>query len=161
MTTVLISSTRQKSTLLASRYPALASPRGSYPTPRLPPGNLPGLPAAKQLPGQGSEPLLTGGSHGSSSPMLPMVACIMQVQPGTLPAQLYPGHAGPGHWHVPMHSLKISKLMHQGKLCSGHCSQGQTMSPQPLHLPFILSGSGAVPAGCHHSPWPQVPGANG
>lgn len=68
------------------------------------------------------------------------VACIMQVQPGMLPAQLYPGHAGPGHWCVPMHSLKISKLMHLEKLCSECCSQGANNVPTATAFAFYSLG---------------------
>lgn len=46
------------------------------------------------------------------------------MHPCILPAQLYPGH-----WCVPVHSLKISKLMHWGQLGTGHCSQWANSVP--------------------------------
>lgn len=169
MTTALISLTRQKSTLLASRYPALAAPQGSHPTPWLPPnhsgtGNLPGLPAAKQLPGRGCEHLLTGESwfwqsHASCGGLYHTGAAVHP--PGTVTSSCTQGTLAQGIGVCPCLHLKLASSCTGGSSAVDTAAKGQTASPQPLHLPFILPGSGAIPAGCHHSPWPQQPGVNG
>uniref|UniRef100_A0A8D2M7P5 Voltage-gated potassium channel subunit beta-1 n=1 Tax=Zonotrichia albicollis TaxID=44394 RepID=A0A8D2M7P5_ZONAL len=137
MTTALISSTRQKSTLLASRYPAL-----SHPTPRLSPnpsgnGNIPDLPAAKQLPGWGSERLLTGGVMVLAVPCFPWwpLSCRSSCAPSE-------HSCTQGFGICPCIPLKLASS------CTGGSSAlGQSVSPQPLHLPLILLRSGAISAG--------------